>query len=62
MLLTVRLQVAADESGKPRDVDLAQLLLVHECACSSVQRLLRLEQHPVRLVSLCMWLWLLCTY
>ena len=48
---TVRLRLAADESGKPGDVDLAQLLASHDCAYSSVQRLLGLEQHPVRLVS-----------
>lgn len=50
--LIARLKLATDESGKPRDIDLAQLLVFHECACSSVHRLLRLEQHAVRLVSL----------
>lgn len=46
------LKLAADESCKPGDVDLAQLLVTHECASTIVQRLMRLEEHPVRLSGL----------
>jgi vacuolar protein-sorting-associated protein 4 len=42
------LQLAADESSKPGDVDLAKLLACHDCARKLVQRLLNIEQHPVR--------------
>lgn len=49
--MLARLKLAADESCKPGDVDLAQLLVTHECASTIVQRLMRLEEHPVRLVS-----------
>ena len=49
--LPARLGQAAEESGKPGDVDLVRLLASHECGSTAVQRLLGLEQHPVRLVS-----------
>lgn len=45
-----RLQLAAEESGKPRDVDLPHLLACHECACNLVRRLVETEQQPVRMV------------
>jgi vacuolar protein-sorting-associated protein 4 len=46
------LQLAADESSKQEDVDLARLLACHDCASKLVQRLLLIEQQPVRLQGL----------
>ena len=50
VMLLARLQLAAEESGKSGDVDLAHLLSCHECACNLVQRLIAIERQPVRLV------------
>ena len=47
-----RLQVAADESSKSGEVDVAKLLACHECVKRLVQRLLNIEQQAVRIVSL----------